>query len=134
MSTSHYDLDADGYRDWLTSGRPPFEWFASLSKLEQSALAEIGAEHAAEVIAAIGDAIRGIASPEDDAAAAAQLAGRVLDGMFKGRAEPVAGHRAASEPSMAGTISRRHAASEARREAKAEALSFLGRRPSEVPE
>lgn len=84
------EMSADAYRRWLRAHRPPFDWFAALSELEQDALAGLGDDYIEHQIVVQSEAIETVQEPQqpqpsaeaDDArsqalAAALQIAAQV---------------------------------------------------------
>lgn len=110
-------LTSDAYRRWLRAQRPPFVMFLGLSEDEQEHLAQLGEEHALDVIEGFAAAMSN-PSALVSASAAAEVAGSavpteqevdLVTRVATESARRILGAGAVARPTMAGMSERRAA-------------------------
>lgn len=124
-SSKAIDASLDVYTRWLHAMRPPWPWFASLSVVEQEALAQVGDAYLEDVAVLFGYAIRDPQAADatldaragDESSLAAQLASSVAERILAGRqsrdtgtVESAPTPEPARKPTMSGTTARKYAA------------------------
>ena len=138
-------LTTTGYGLWIRAQRPPLQWFASLTQIEQEALAKVGDTYVENVAVALAMAIHdpvaasdGLDAQHGDRDAEAALVQRMADAAAVKiasamRRQPAAApSRPEPPPSMGGLKERQEARVRAERAARAENRSLFGQRPTGV--
>lgn len=138
------ELTTEAYQRWLRAQRPPeFKWFLGQPVIVQEAMAEKGDEYATDMILALAYAIQNPQAAEAgiDAAANVQSEEQLVAALAQQFASklgtpnvPTGTSDVPPRETLGGFGDRRQAHIAARREAKRNGSTFLGRKPDTVTE